>query len=189
MSLRLGCLPIVVASSTKMAEEILKTHDLKFCDRANMLGQQILSYDFSDVAFSPYSNIYSREMKKICVVNLLSSSRVQNFRPIREEEVARMIEKISKSNKPVNLSAIIVSLTDLIISRISFGKRHDDEGSEKSRFHELSNETEGMLGSFFFSDYFPFMGWIDKFRGTIARLQNNFKEFDAFYQKLMDEHL
>ncbi|KAH7567165.1 hypothetical protein JRO89_XS07G0025800 [Xanthoceras sorbifolium] len=105
-----------------------------------------------------------------------------------------MIEKISKSTvavatKPVNLSELMTSLTSTIICRIGFGKRYEDEGVERSRFHALLNETQAMFGIFFFSDYFPFMGWVDKLTGLISRLEKNFKEFDDFYQKLIDEHL
>ncbi|KAJ0086174.1 hypothetical protein Patl1_08485 [Pistacia atlantica] len=96
-----------------------------------------------------------------------------------EDEVSRMIQKISKSvaaSKPVNLSELLMSMTSSIICRLAFGKR--------------LHETGAMLGSFFFfffffffSDYFPFMGWVDKLTGMKRRLENNFKELDIFFQK------
>ncbi|CAN0859824.1 Cytochrome P450 83B1 [Linum grandiflorum] len=42
---------------------------------------------------------------------------------------------------------------------------------------------------FFLCDYFPCMGWMDKLTGQSARLDTNFKEFDIFYQEIIDEHL
>ncbi|KAJ4702080.1 putative Cytochrome P450 [Melia azedarach] len=189
--LRLGSASTLVISSAKLAKEALKTHDLQFCGRPFLLGQKMLSYNFSDVAFTPY-NAYWREMRKICVVHLFNSIRVQQFRPIREYEVSRMIEKISKSaavSKPVNLSEMMLTLTSTIICRLAFGKSYDDEGSERSRFHALLNETQAMLGSFFFSDYFPSLSWIDNLTGMKRRLEENFKECDQFYQELIDEHL
>ncbi|KAL5780637.1 hypothetical protein ACOSQ2_011374 [Xanthoceras sorbifolium] len=192
-SLRLGFVPTLVVSSAKMAKEVMKTHDLKFCSRPALLGQQKLSYNGLDLVFAPFNDYYS-EMRKLCVVHLFNTNKVQQYRPIREDEVSRMIEKISKSaaavaTKPVNLSELMMSLTSTIICRIGFGKRYEDEGVERSRFHALLNETQAMFGIFFFSDYFPFMGWVDKLTGLISRLEKNFKEFDAFYQKLIDEHL
>ncbi|KAK1553936.1 hypothetical protein Q3G72_005481 [Acer saccharum] len=103
-----------------------------------------------------------------------------------------MMEKISKSVvacKPVNLSELMISLTSTIICRVAFGKRYEDEGIERSRFQALLSETQAMFTSFFFSDHFPFMGWIDRFTGLISRLEKNFKNFDTFYQELIDEHL
>ncbi|TXG52110.1 hypothetical protein EZV62_021279 [Acer yangbiense] len=191
MSLHIGFVPTLVVSSAKMAKEVLKTHDLHFCSRPSLLGQQKLSYNGFDLAFAPYNDYY-REMRKLCVVHLFNPTRVQQFRPIREDEVSRMIEKISKSvfaSKPVNLSALVMSLTSTIICRVAFGKRYEDEGVERSRFQALLNETQAMFASFFFSDHFPFMGWIDRFTGLISRLEKNFKNFDTFYQELIDEHL
>ncbi|XP_031287285.1 cytochrome P450 83B1-like [Pistacia vera] len=167
MSLRLGFLPVLIVSSAKMAKEVMKTHDLEFCSRPALLTFKKLSYNCSDLAFSPY-NDYWREMRKICVVHLFNSNRVKNFRPIREDEVSRMIEKISK---------------------LGFGKRYEDEGTERSRFHALLNEAQALVASICFSDCFPFMGWLDKLTGMIGRLENNFKEFDRFYQELIEEHL
>ncbi|EOY19787.1 Cytochrome P450 [Theobroma cacao] len=191
MSLQLGLRPTLVFSSAKMAKTILKTHDLDFCSRPRFLGQYKLSYNALDLAFSPY-NSYWREIRKICVVHLFNLNRVLFYRPIREDEIARMIKKISKSSydlKPINLSELLMYVTSTITCRIAFGKRYDDEDSERSRFHGLLNETQAMFGSFFVADYFPFMGWVDRLSGLHGRLEKNFKDFDIFYQELINDHL
>ncbi|KAJ6362196.1 hypothetical protein OIU78_002578 [Salix suchowensis] len=154
-----------------MAKEILKTHDLEFCSRPVLTGQQKLSYNGLDLAFSRYGVCW-REMRKICVIHLFSSIRVQSFSAIREEEVSHMIAKISISDldsEPFNLTEAMMSLTSTIICRIAFGKSYEDGGSEKN--------------------YFQYMGWVDRLTGLARRLGKNFKEFDAFYQQIIDEHL
>ncbi|KAJ4827879.1 hypothetical protein Tsubulata_049603 [Turnera subulata] len=84
----------------------------------------------------------------------------------------------------------MISRTSNTICRIAFGKKlYEDGGSERARFQELLKETESIFVSFFPSDYFPFMGWADKITGLAARLEKNFKEFDVFYQEIIDEHL
>ncbi|KAJ0085072.1 hypothetical protein Patl1_09274 [Pistacia atlantica] len=131
--LRLGFVSVLVVSSAKMAKEVLKTHDLTFSGRPNL---------------------------------------VQLFRPVREDEVYRMIKKISKSadaSQPINLSEMMMSLTSTIM-------RYENEGGEKSRFNALHKETQVMLGSFFFADHFPFLGWVDKLTGMRRRLEKNFEE-------------
>ncbi|KAE8717891.1 putative Cytochrome P450 [Hibiscus syriacus] len=187
--LRLGFKPTLVVSSAKMAEEAMKTHDLDFCSRPNLRGARKLSYNTSDVSYSPYGE-YWKEMRKICAVNLFS--RVQEFRPVREDEVARLIGKIcrlSVDSKPVNLTEAMASLSSSIICRVGFGKRYVEEGAEISRFHGLLKESEAMFTSFSFADYFPFIGWADRFTGFLTRLDKIFKELDTFYQELIDEHL
>ncbi|KDP36954.1 hypothetical protein JCGZ_08245 [Jatropha curcas] len=195
LSLRLGFLPVLVVSSANMAKEILKTHDLIFCSRPSFRGQQKLSYDGLDLAFAPY-NTYWREMRKICIVHLFNSNRSQSFYPIRESEVSHMIDKISKlaaASKPINLSEAMMCLTSTIICRVAFGKRYEEEvgnsNTEGSRFQELLKETQALFTSFFVSDYFPFLGFIDKFTRLIHRLEKNFREFDIFYQQIIQEHL
>uniref|UniRef100_A0A2C9VW66 Cytochrome P450 n=1 Tax=Manihot esculenta TaxID=3983 RepID=A0A2C9VW66_MANES len=191
MSLRLGFVPILVVSSAKMAEAVMKTHDLIFCSRPALVGQQRLSYNGLDLAFSPY-NAYWREIRKICMVYLFNSNRVQSFRPIREFELSHMLEKISKSavaSKPVNLSEAMMSLTSTIICRIAFGKRYEEDGVGRSRFQELMKEVQALFTCFFVADYFPFLDFIDKFTGLLHRLEKNFREFDVFYEQIIQEHL
>ncbi|EEF52685.1 cytochrome P450 83B1 [Ricinus communis] len=192
MSLRLGFKPTLIVSSAKMAREVLKTQDLEFCSRPALTGQQKLSYNGLDLAFAPYDD-YWREMRKIGVVHLFNSNRVQSFRPIREDEVSRMIRNVSKlasDSKPVNLTEEMMALTSAAICRVAFGKRYKDGGNEAKRLHQLLNETQALFAAFFFSDYFPYVGWIvDKLSGLLSRLETNFHEFDIFYQELIDEHL
>lgn len=191
MSLRLGCVPTLVVSSAKMAKEVMKIHDLEFASRPSLLGQQKLSYNGLDLVFAPY-NDYWREMRKVCVLQLFNSKRVQSFHSVREEEVSLMIKKISyfaSESKVVNLSETLMALTSTIICRIAFGKRYEDEGRERSRFHSLLNEAQAMLAAFFVTDYFPLMGWVDKVNGLRGRLEKNFKEMDSFYQEIIDDHL
>ncbi|ESR56560.1 hypothetical protein CICLE_v10023668mg, partial [Citrus x clementina] len=101
------------------------------------------------------------------------------FSAHREDEVSRMIEKISKlvvASKPVNLSEVTMSLTSTIV-------REDEATSERSRFHALLDETQALLVSFFVTGYFPFIGWIDKLTGMLQRPQNNFQEIDKQLQQ------
>ncbi|CAN1127214.1 Cytochrome P450 83B1 [Linum perenne] len=193
MFLRLGYVPTVVISSSKLAKEVMKTQDLAFCSRPSLTGQQRLSYNGLDLVFSPYDSYYT-EMRKICMVHLFNPQRVQTFRPIREYEVSQMIDKISKidgSAKAFNLSEAMMYLTSTIISRVGFGKRYEEEGIERSRFQSLLNETQALFTSFFVSDYFPYYvgSVLDIVMGNKRRLEKNFKEFDIFYQEIIDEHL
>ncbi|KAK7390160.1 hypothetical protein VNO78_25459 [Psophocarpus tetragonolobus] len=189
-SLQLGLRRAIVVCSPKLAKEVLKDHDLECCGRPKVLGQNKLTYDGLDMAFSPY-NSYWREIRKICVVHVLSSKRVLCSSSIRHFEVKQMIKKMSMhalSSKVTNLNEVLMSLTSTIICRIALGRGYEEEGTE-SRFHTLFNECEAMLGTLFVSDYIPFMGWIDKLRGLHTRLQRNFKDLDNFYQEVIDEHM
>ncbi|KEH29142.1 cytochrome P450 family 71 protein [Medicago truncatula] len=190
-SLQLGLRPAIVVCSAEIAKEVLKNNDHVFSNRPKLYGQQKLSYNGSEIVFSPYSDIW-REIRKISVVHLFSSKRVSYYSSIRKFEVKKMIKRISghvDSSSVTNLSELLISLSSTIICRIAFGRSYEDEGTERSRFHGMLHEFQALLAEIFVSDYIPFMSWIDKLRGLHGRLDRNFKEFDEFYQEIIDEHL
>lgn len=189
MSLKLGFRPAIVVSSPQMAREIMKTHDQNFCSRPDLFGIQQISYKGSDVVLSPYTEKW-KELRKITTLHLLSAKRVLSFRPIREDEVTQMINKITQCalvSKPYNFSQELITLTNTIICRVAFGKIFDE--ADKQQFQVLIEEAQAVMAAFYFSDHFPLTGWLDKLTGKCARLDKHFKHMDQFYQKLVDEHL
>ncbi|KAK2433055.1 hypothetical protein P8452_30443 [Trifolium repens] len=190
-SLQLGFRQAIVVSSAEIAKEVLKNNDHVFSNRPKLYGQQKLTYNGSEIVFSQYGDFW-REIRKICVVHIFSAKRVSYYSSIRKFEVKKMIEKISRhatSSSVTNLSELLISPSSTIICRIAFGKSYENDGNERSRFHGLLHEFQALLAEFFVSDYIPFMGWFDKLRGLHGRLDRNFKEFDEFYQEIIDEHL
>ncbi|KAH6815960.1 hypothetical protein C2S53_017375 [Perilla frutescens var. hirtella] len=186
--MKLGSTPLLVVSSPKLAKQVLKTQDLAFCSRPNSVWMQKLTYNNSDIIFSPY-NDYWRELRKITTIHLFSLKKVQSFRPVREDEVSRMITKISSSNQIVNMKEMTMAFSSSLICRIAFGKKYDDQRSQMRRFDQLLGDFLAISGSFFVSDYFPAFGWVDKLTGLMNKVDTNFKRFDSFYQELIDEHL
>ena len=143
-SLLLGMRPTIVVCSPKVPKGVMKDHDLQFCGRPKLLGQQKLSYNGLDLAFSPYNN-YWKEIRKTCVIHVLSSRRVSCFYSIRHFEVKQMIKKISRhtsSSKVTNLNELLMSLANTIICRIALGRRYEEEGTETSRFLELFKDCQ-----------------------------------------------
>jgi hypothetical protein len=53
----------------------------------------------------------------------------------------------------------------------------------------LLNDAQALLTEFFFSDSFPLLGWVDRVRGTLRRLDKTFKELDLIYQRVIDDHM
>ncbi|PWA70279.1 cytochrome P450 [Artemisia annua] len=184
MSIRLRMVHTLIVSSAEMAKEVKKTNGLNFCIRPVLTGLRTISY-----------SEYWREMRKICMLNLFSVKHVNSFLWVREEEFFNMIDTIKTqilTKKLVNLSETVMILTSNIISIVAFGKRsaaYADEQQEVIRFQKNLLECQALLVQFYFKDKFPFMGWLDKLNGRIARLEKNVKEMDEFYQQLIDEHL
>ncbi|CAN0872235.1 Cytochrome P450 83B1 [Linum grandiflorum] len=191
MSVKQGRLPVLVVSSANMAREVMKTHDHIFCNRPSSLGTKRLTYNCRDMSFSPYGT-YWREMRKTCIVHLFNSNKTQTFCPIRKSVVSKMIDDISNSasssdqrRRPFNLSKAMSSLTSTLVCRAAFGKSFEEEGE----LDLLLKEGEAMFTAFFFSDHYPLLGFLDRLTGLMGRLEKIYKVLDAFYQKIIDEHL
>ncbi|KAH0777698.1 hypothetical protein KY290_009109 [Solanum tuberosum] len=139
--------------------------------------------------FPPAPLLIPRESMKISTLEGLK--KVQLFGPIRKDEVSRMIKKIYQlavNSQVTNLSNLMISLNCTIICRVAFGVRFDEEAHERKRFNHILVEAQAMLASFFVSDFFPSLSWIDKLTGLTDRLEKNFKDLDDFYEELIEQH-
>ncbi|GFP83441.1 cytochrome p450 83b1 [Phtheirospermum japonicum] len=179
--------PVIVISSAKIAKEALKHNDLGFSGRPCTISSTKLSYDIRDITNAPYTE-YWREMRKMVVLRLFTLKQVNSFRPVREDEVSRMVKAISRqadARQLVNLNEVALSMSSGIICRVAFGKRYD----EGRRFDRLLEDMQSVLMEFFVADCFPWLIWIDKLRGKVSRLEKVFEDMDSFYQDVIDEHL
>ncbi|QCE02929.1 cytochrome P450 83B1-like [Vigna unguiculata] len=191
VSLRFGSRKAIAVCTSELAREVLKDRDLECCGRPKLLGQQTLFFKGYDVIFSPYGEFW-REIRKICVLNVLSQKQVSTFSPIRHSELKDMMKRISRnasSGKLYNFTEATISLTSTIICRILFGRSYEDNEADGSRFYSLLKGCQEMMVAFFFSDFIPSLGWIDTVTGKKARLRAIFQEVDSFFQDAIDEHL
>ncbi|XP_059641239.1 cytochrome P450 71A9-like [Cornus florida] len=189
MFLKLGSVPTLVVSSADMAREIFKEHDRVFSGRPVLYAAKKFSYNCSTMSFAPYGG-YWREVKKIAMTELLSAKRVQSFDAVREEEVTLMVDFIAHSSSPVNLSELALLLSNNVVCRAAFSRKSDEKGENgKNKFDEILHETQDLLGGFCVADFFPWMGWFNKFSGLEERVEKNFNKLDRFYDKVLEEHL
>ncbi|XXG40496.1 hypothetical protein AAC387_Pa01g1199 [Persea americana] len=192
MLLHLGHHPTLIVSSRDAAEEIMKTHDHIFSSRPTSFMAQKLLYYGKDIGFAPYGE-YWRKARKICTVELLSSKRVESFRTVREEEIMNLIFSISSSSQLglVNLSELLVSLTNDIVCRVAFGKKYSQGGQGKDggfRFRRLMREHSELLGSFFVGDFVPSLAWIGRLSGLVERAEKNSREWDDLLEGIVKDH-
>ncbi|CAN1761538.1 2-methylbutanal oxime monooxygenase [Linum perenne] len=133
MSLQLGHAPTVVISSSDGARQLMKDNDLDTCSRPLGAGAKKLSYNYLDVAFSPYSD-YWQEMRKLFIFELLSMKRVHTFSYARDQHVDKMVERVKEAaarGEAVNLSKLVFNVADGIIGTVAFGGLYAQVGFSK----------------------------------------------------------
>lgn len=175
-----------------MAQEIMKTQDHIFAGRPSLKASKTFLYDGRDVAFAPYGE-YWRQARKLSVFHLLSPKMVRSYKHIREEEVASMIEAVSRSCSSstvsvTNMSELLNSLSKNIISRTALGKR-PSEDEWYNIIHVLIHECSIMMGAFHVEDYFPSLSWLSRLTGLDARVDKVFKRVDKILDAIIDDHI
>ncbi|CAL2261264.1 unnamed protein product [Prunus armeniaca] len=195
MLLHFGSVPVLLVSSAEAAREILKTHDLTFSGRPKSTIFEKLLYNYKDVAITPYGE-YWRQVRSICVSNILSNTRVRSFRSLREEETKSMIRNIndsssSSSSSVLNLTEMFVGLTNDVVCRVALGRKYNDgEGGESGRmFKKLLGEFTDLLGTVNFGDYIPWLSWLSHINGLGAKLDKVAKQLDDFIDTAVQEHM
>lgn len=183
MLLHVGSKPTLVVSSSDGAREIMMTQEMSFINRPILRFINRIFQDGNDIAFSRYGE-YWRCLKSIAVTELLSNKKVQSFQRLREEEVALMVGKIKGSDSPVNLSGILLKLTNDVVSRAAFGRKYGG-----THFEELFKRFLEVMGAISVGDFVPWLGWIDRFTGLEGKAEKVRKDFDEFFKKVIQERV
>lgn len=185
IQLQLGEILAVLISSPDAAKEVLQTHDLVFAQRPRTLAMEVISDDHPGIIASPYGE-YWRQMRKICVVELLSTKRVQSFKSVREAETWSMIEAIYSSNGlPINLSKMIFSMTNAVVSRAAFGKKCRGQEEFVSTLNELVKYGTG----FSVADLFPLVKFLGFVTGMKPGLKRLYRRLDKTLGDIIEDHV
>ncbi|GLJ49943.1 hypothetical protein SUGI_1062020 [Cryptomeria japonica] len=192
-SLKLGSVTTIVISSPDMAKEILKTKDLIFAGRPATAAAKYIFYDFKDVGFTPYGP-YWRQMKKLCMVELLNAKRIESMRSMREEAVSVAVRSVWEKSRhgtvAVNLSKILSSLVSSQILKILYGTAISDDqgvGSHGEKIKELLLEASMTVGIFNIGDFIPWLDWLD-LQGVKRRMKTVNKSLDQMMTTIIEQH-
>ncbi|XP_052107851.1 cytochrome P450 71D10 isoform X3 [Arachis duranensis] len=185
MHLKLGEVSHIIVTSPEMAQEIMKTHDLNFCDRPNLLLARVMNYNRTGIVFAPYGE-YWRQVRKICTMELLTVKCVQSFRHIREAEVSELVKTISQSEGSIfNLSQKILSMTYGITARIAFGKKYSYQEVFISSFEEALQ----IAGENCIADLYPSIRVVlEMMSRDKTKLKELYKISDKLLQDVIDDH-
>ncbi|XP_045789141.1 cytochrome P450 CYP736A12-like [Trifolium pratense] len=185
MSLKLGQVQTIVVSSSQIAELFLKTHDSIFSSRPKTFASSYFSYGGKGIVFTEYGD-YWRNMRKLCNIQLLHTSKVEMFAPLRKVEVGLLIKSLRKSatlHEVVHVSKVVAELIENINYKMILGRSKDDKFDLK----ELVHEELTLIGMFDLADYLPWLRPFD-LQGIERRCKKAWKQLDEFLEYIIKEH-
>ncbi|CAI0441088.1 unnamed protein product [Linum tenue] len=187
MGLQLGELSYIVVSSPEAAREVLKAHDLNFATRPWLLVSEIVFYGAQNIGLAPYGEHW-RQMRKICVMELLSSKRVSSFRPIRESEVSKLAAAVYGGvGGSVDLGGLVAAATSGITFRAAFGMAKETM-SKEATFSGLIEDIVVATGGLRVTDVYPSLKFLPYLTGYRSHLTRMHLATDALLQEIVDEH-
>ncbi|PSS26076.1 Cytochrome P450 82C2 like [Actinidia chinensis var. chinensis] len=195
-SIRLGVQQALVVSSWEVAKECFTANDKVFSSRPQSLALKIMAYDHAVLGFAPYGP-YWRNLRKLAVIELLSSHRLEMFKHIRDSEINIFMKEVyekwvgdgDKNPVLVEMKGKFGDLVMNVVLRIIVGKRYTGSGNEElRRFQKAINEFILLIGIRMISDAIPLLGWLDVLNGYRGKMKRSAREMDCVLGEWLEEH-
>ncbi|KAL7601061.1 flavonoid 3'-monooxygenase [Lactuca sativa] len=192
MHLRLGFVDVVVVASASVAAQFLKAHDANFASRPPNSGAKHMAYNYQDLVFAPYGPRW-RMLRKICSVHLFSAKSLDDFRHVRQEEVAILTRALVGAGKStVKLGQLLNVCTTNALARVMLGRRVFGDGSgggdpKADEFKDMVVELMVLAGEFNIGDFIPALDWFD-LQGITKKMKKLHARFDSFLNTILEEH-
>ncbi|KAL1190855.1 Flavonoid 3'-monooxygenase [Cardamine amara subsp. amara] len=189
--LNLGSKLTVVVNSPSLAREILKDQDINFSNRDVPLTGRAATYGGLDIVWLPYGAEW-RQVRKICVLKLLSRKTLDSFYELRRKEVrerTRYLYKQGQEGSPVNVGEqLFLTMMNLTMNMLWGGSVKPEEmESVGTEFKGVISELTGLLSEPNVSDFFPWLARFD-LQGLVKKMHVCVRELDGVLDRAI-EHM
>ncbi|CAM0947163.1 unnamed protein product [Alopecurus aequalis] len=157
MLLRFGVVPTLIVSSAEAAREVLKTHDTSFASRHMTPTLAVFTRGGEDILFAPYGDLW-RQLRRVCVLELLSTRRVQSFRHIREDEADGLVRSVADDCARSGNVGAVVDIGERLSHMVSDIVVRSAVGSRclrRDEFLRVIEESAKLSAGFNLPDLFP----------------------------------
>uniref|UniRef100_A0A803RC79 Cytochrome P450 n=1 Tax=Cannabis sativa TaxID=3483 RepID=A0A803RC79_CANSA len=192
-SLRFGSRHVVIVSSPSAVQECFTKNDIVLANRPPLILNKHIGYNYTAILTSPYGDHW-RNLRRIAVVEILSSARLNLSVNIRGDEIKRLLRKLNRVDefgRRVELRSKLSELSFNIMMRMMAGKRYygDDvtDEDEAPRFREIFKEINQVAEADNPADFLPFLSWIPIIGNYEKRVERIAKKADLFLQALIDQ--
>ncbi|XVF39855.1 hypothetical protein PTKIN_Ptkin01aG0066000 [Pterospermum kingtungense] len=133
-----------------------------------LLASKHMNYDSTTIGAAPYGHHW-RNLRRIAAVEIFSTSRLNMFLSIRQDEVKYLLRNLfeisHQSFTEVEMKSRLSELSFNIIMRMLSGKRYFgvevDDFNEARWFRDMIKEALELFGDVYPEDFLPFFRWID----------------------------
>ncbi|MBA0867147.1 hypothetical protein Goshw_027652 [Gossypium schwendimanii] len=197
-TIKLGVRRALVVSNTGTIKECLTTNDKAFATRPNLTASVLMCYNNTMLGFAPHGPHW-RRMRKFVSLELLSNSRLDKLKHVRESEIKLSVQELYQhrnKSKTIGSDKVLVEmktwfwdLTLNVILRMTIGKRIPSFGNdEESRVLKTALKNFTVLGGkFLVSDALPFLRWVD-IGGDKRAMKKVGEDLDRFAEGWLEEH-
>ncbi|KAJ6756540.1 CYTOCHROME P450 98A3 [Salix purpurea] len=196
VSVWLGSALNVVVCNAELAKQVLKENDQQLADRHRTRLTARFSRDGKDLIWADYGPHYVK-LRKVSTLELFSAKRLDELRPIREDEVTFMVESIFKDctnpenhGKSLSVKKYLGDVAFNNITRLAFGKRFmNSEGIIDEQGQELKaivNDGSRLGASPTMAEHIPWLQWMfPQEEEVLAKLD---ARRDRLVRSIMEEH-
>ncbi|KAL9240061.1 hypothetical protein vseg_014322 [Gypsophila vaccaria] len=198
VSVWLGSSLNIVISNSKLAKEVLKTHDYELANRQRTRSQANFTKNGLDLTWADYGPHYVK-VRKICTLELFTNKKVEALRFIREDEVSSMVNSIYKyctntgNNKakvvPITIREHLMEVAFNHICRITFGKRFINCKGEMDlqgqKFMSIVHNVRKIKRPPMVVEYVPWLKWISFWYDKPINLHR--ESMDSFAREILRE--
>ncbi|CAN1747946.1 Geraniol 8-hydroxylase [Linum perenne] len=191
MTLKLGQVTTIVASSPSVAKEILQKHDLVLSDRQLILAIRAHDHHEHGLPWVPVGPKW-RNLRKVCNTYLFTTQKLDSNQELRRKKIQELLEAVRRNaceNKAVDIGKAAFMTTFGALSTTVLSLDLTDEASEDAReFKEVARCIMDEAGKPNLGDYFPVLGKLD-LQGIHRRMSTYFGKVLNLFGRIIEERL
>ncbi|KAL7150209.1 hypothetical protein ABFS83_05G095200 [Erythranthe nasuta] len=188
MTLRLGFVNVVVASSAETVKEILHTHEMEFIGRP--IPDAATAENGYELAL-PWLSVgpHWKKLRKICNAHLFTPLKLDLIQELRNQVMRNMTERLFRAQeggKVVEIKGLAFSTIVQLMSNSMFSDDLLDPASGAMEELEMLNgNIMVLLGKPNFADYFPFLRLFD-LQGIRREIRKSYDRLHGLIDGIID---
>ncbi|PIN13204.1 Cytochrome P450 CYP2 subfamily [Handroanthus impetiginosus] len=178
-----------IVSNGAIAKEIFKTHDINFAARPEFGSSDYQIYKetlFSTLDYSKYWIF----LKKICMMEILSTQQISRFVGFRKEERIKLLEVITgkaENGEACDLGFELMVMTNNLICRMIMSTRCSGDANEGMEIREVAKGITLLSGLLSLGEAFSLFKKYDLF-GAGRKVKALLMRFDALMDGIILKH-